>query len=167
MRCGFWPWSIHRNTRFHRKAFQAIILLACSRGLSLSRTYPILWHTQLPLLRLHFTIGGYDYRGDYTTSSKYPFQLHSGPFCWSCALTPRSPQQTLFPQVSKIMQGGTYFPETIRMLLFRAPLIWTHFWPASTLLRGHLTLATLSLRVNDPQIFGALGLRSWGSPGQI
>ena len=27
---------------FHRKAFRAIILLACSRGLSLSRTYPIL-----------------------------------------------------------------------------------------------------------------------------
>ena len=27
-----------------------------------------------------------------------------------------------------------------------------HFWPASTLLRGHLALATLSLLVNDPQI---------------
>ena len=34
------------------------------------------------------------------------------------------------------MQGGTYFPETRRMLLFHALLIWTHFWPASTLLRG-------------------------------
>ena len=42
-------WSIRRNTRFHRKAFRAITLLACSRGLSLSRIYPILWHTQLPL----------------------------------------------------------------------------------------------------------------------
>ena len=30
------------------------------------------------------------------------------------------------------------------MLLFHAPLILTHFWPASTLLRGHLALATLS-----------------------
>ena len=38
------------------------------------------------------------------------------------------------------------------MLLFGAPLILTHFWPASTLLRGHLALATLSLLVNDPQI---------------
>ena len=36
------------------------------------------------------------------------------------------------------------------MLLFHAPLISTHFWPASTLLRGHLALATLSLLVNDP-----------------
>ena len=34
--------------------------------------------------------------------------------------------------------------------LFHAPLILTHFWPASTLLRGHLALATLSLLVNDP-----------------
>ena len=38
------------------------------------------------------------------------------------------------------------------MLLFGAPFILTHFWPASTLLRGHLALATLSLLVNDPQI---------------
>ena len=30
------------------------------------------------------------------------------------------------------------------MLLFHAPLVLTHFWPASTLLRGHLALATLS-----------------------
>ena len=50
------------------------------------------------------------------------------------------------------MQAGTYFPETRRMLLFHALLILGRFWPASTLLRGHLTLATLSLRVNDPQI---------------
>ena len=38
------------------------------------------------------------------------------------------------------------------MLLFDATLILTHFWPASTLLRGHLALATLSLLVTDPQI---------------
>ena len=28
----------------------------------------------------------------------------------------------------------------------------THFWPVSTMLRGHLALATLSLLVNDLQI---------------
>ena len=43
------------------------------------------------------------------------------------------------------------------MLLFGAPLILIHFWSASTLLRGHLALATLSLLVNDPQI-----LEHWG-----
>ena len=43
------------------------------------------------------------------------------------------------------------------MLLFHAPLILTHFWPASTLLRGHLALVTLSPPETDPQI-----LERWG-----
>ena len=38
------------------------------------------------------------------------------------------------------------------MLLFHAPLILTLFWPASTLLRGHHALATLSPPETDPQI---------------
>ena len=40
------------------------------------------------------------------------------------------------------------------MLLCFSPI---HFWPASTLLRGHLALATLSLLETDPQI-----LERWG-----
>ena len=35
------------------------------------------------------------------------------------------------------------FPKVRIMLLFHAPLILIHFWPASTLLRKHLALATL------------------------
>ena len=50
------------------------------------------------------------------------------------------------------MQTDTYFPKVRRMLLFRAPLILIHFWPASTLLRGHFALATLSPPETDPQI---------------
>ena len=50
------------------------------------------------------------------------------------------------------MQAGTYFPKVRRMLLFGAPLILTLFWPASTLLRGHLALATLSPLEAGPQI---------------
>ena len=46
----------------------------------------------------------------------------------------------------------TYSPKVRRMLLFHAPLIFEHFWPASTLLRGHLALATLSLPETDPPI---------------
>ena len=38
------------------------------------------------------------------------------------------------------------------MLLFHAPLILTHFWPASALLRGPVALATLSPPETDPQI---------------
>ena len=51
------------------------------------------------------------------------------------------------------MQVGTYFPETRRMLLFDAPLILKHFWPASTLLHGHIALAIPSLPETDPQIW--------------
>ena len=55
------------------------------------------------------------------------------------------------------MQAGTYFPKVRKMLLFHAPLISTHVWPASTLLHGHIALATLSPPVTDPQI-----LEHWG-----
>ena len=55
------------------------------------------------------------------------------------------------------MQAGTYFPKVRRMLLFDAPLILTHFWPASTLLRGHLALTTLSPLEIDAQILERYG----------
>ena len=42
------------------------------------------------------------------------------------------------------------------MLLFHAPFILIHFWPASTLLRGH-PLVIPSLPETDPQI-----LERWG-----
>ena len=48
------------------------------------------------------------------------------------------------------------------MLLFHAPLILIHFWPASTLLHGHLALATLSLLVTDSQI-----LERWGYADEV
>ena len=103
-------------------------------------------------MRLHFSIGGYDYRRTARFRESIHFTI-TQVFCWSCALT-RSRQQILFPQVSTLMQVGTFFPKVRRMLLFSGPSILVHFWKASTLLRGHLTLATLSLRVNDPQILG-------------
>ena len=48
------------------------------------------------------------------------------------------------------------------MLLFHAPLILTHFWPASTLLHGRLALATLSLPETDPQ-----NLEHWGYAHEV
>ena len=50
------------------------------------------------------------------------------------------------------MQASTYFPKVRRMLLCLAPFNLIHFWPASTLLRGHLALAILSPPETDPQI---------------
>ena len=38
------------------------------------------------------------------------------------------------------------------MLLYCSPSILIHFWPAYTLLRGHVALATLSPPETDPQI---------------
>ena len=52
------------------------------------------------------------------------------------------------------------------MLLFHAPLILTHFWPASTLLRGHLALATLSPPETDPRILERWGYADEGHLGK-
>ena len=48
------------------------------------------------------------------------------------------------------------------MLLCFSPLVLTHFWPASTLLRGQLALATLSPLETDPQI-----LERWGCADEV
>ena len=48
------------------------------------------------------------------------------------------------------------------MLLYFSPLILEYFWPASTLLRGHLALATLSPPETDPQI-----LERWGCADEV
>ena len=48
------------------------------------------------------------------------------------------------------------------MLLFLAPLNFSHFSPASTLLRGHLALATLSPPETDPQI-----LERWSGADEV
>ena len=60
------------------------------------------------------------------------------------------------------MQEGTYFPMVRRILLFHAPLISTHFWPASTLHHGLLALATLSPPETGPQI-----LERWGYADEV
>ena len=59
-------------------------------------------------------------------------------------------------------QAGTYCSKVTRMLLCFSALILEHFWPASTLLHGHLALATLSLPENDPQI-----LKHWGYADEV
>ena len=48
------------------------------------------------------------------------------------------------------------------MLLCFSPSIIEHFWQASTLLRGHLALATLSPPETDPQI-----LEHWGYADEV
>ena len=62
----------------------------------------------------------------------------------------------------RVDAGSYLFPKVRRMLIFDAPLILTHFWPASTLLRGHLALAILSPLETDPQI-----LERWGYADEV
>ena len=50
-------------------------------------------------MRLHFTIGGYDYRRTARFRQSIHFNITQVLFCWSYALTHRSPQQILVPQV--------------------------------------------------------------------
>ena len=60
------------------------------------------------------------------------------------------------------MQAGTYFPKVKRMLLCLNLSNSIHFWPASTLLRGHLALATPSPPETHPQI-----LERWGHAHEV
>ena len=55
-------------------------------------------------------------------------------------------------------QADTNFPKVRRMLFYVSILILRYFWPASTLLHGHIALAIPSLLETGPQIL-ALGLR--------
>ena len=59
------------------------------------------------------------------------------------------------------MQAATYL-KVRRMLFYLSPLILEHFWPASTLLHGLLSLATLSPPETDPQI-----LERWGYADEV
>ena len=160
-------WSIDMNVRFHRKAFRGTTLLAVfsrtfivknmSNSLTCTIASSCVCTSPLAVLTV---VGLHD-------SSKCPFQLSQVLFCWSCALMHGSPRQTLFPQVSTLMQAGTHFPETRRMLLFHVLSIWTHiFGQLPRCFAGHLALATLSSWDRSSN-FGALGLRWWGSPGQM
>ena len=85
-----------------------------------------------------------------------PTEFSSSPSSWSCVSTSRSPQQILVPQVWELMmQAGKQAPIFRRWEEYCfcfSPFNLEHFWPASTLLRGHLALATLSLLETDPQI---------------
>ena len=48
------------------------------------------------------------------------------------------------------------------MLFYLSPLVFGKFWPASTLLHGHIALATPSLPETDPQT-----LQRWGSADEV
>ena len=93
------------------------------------------------------------------------YTLDRFPYVWAlliiCIDAPESTTKSLFSGKGLMAQAGTYFPKVRRMLLYFSPLILEHFWPASTLLHGHLALAIQSLLEIDPQI-----LERWGCAGE-
>ena len=101
-------------------------------------------------------------------SSRFPIQRNSNPFCWSYASTLRSRQQILFPLVLRVDGAGRHqFSEGEKNVVlcfsnnFRIFLASLH--AAS---RAHRSCHSVSSWDRSSN-FGALGLRWWGSPGQI
>ena len=57
-------------------------------------------------MRLHFSIGSHDYRRTTLLRQSIHLSITQVLFRWSCALTLRSRQQILVPQVLELMQAG-------------------------------------------------------------
>ena len=97
----------------------------------------------------------------HTTLSKYPFQQNSSPSCWSYASTRRSRQQMFFPQVQDLFSEGEKKAALFFSFIFM--MLLASFHAAS---RAHRSCHSVS-SWDRSSIFEALGLRWWGSPGQI
>ena len=103
-------------------------------------------------MRLHFSIGGYTI-----------VRLHA----FVKVSISASLKSFLLIICIDLMQTSTYFPKVRRMLIFHAPWIFNTFW-ASCHAASRAPCSCHSVSSWDrPSNFGALGLRSWGSPGQI
>ena len=111
--------------------------------------------------RLHFSIGGYDYRRTARFRQSIHFSITQVLFADHMHRRAGVDNKFSFLKFKRWCRQATYFPR-VRRMLFHAPSILTHFWPASTLLRGHLALATLSPPETDPQI-----LERWGCADEV
>ena len=119
-------------------------------------------------MRLHFSIGCYDCRWTSRRRQSIHFsRIQVLLLLLMCIDAPESTTNSLSSGSRVDGAGRHQFSEVRRMLLYLAPLILGCFWPASTLLHGHIALAIMSLPETDPQILEHLGLRWWGSPWQI
>ena len=64
-------------------------------------------------------------------------------------------------------QVDTSSPKVRRMLFYVSPLVLWYFWPASTLLHGHIALEIQSFLETDPQILERCGCADEDHFGQI
>ena len=155
-------WSIHKNIRFSSQNFpsdktagvfsRTFIVKNMSNSLTYTVASSCVCTSPLAVMTI---VGLHDFVTVSISASLKSFfadRVH-----WRVRV-----DNKFFPQIQKLMQASTHFPKVRRMLLFLAPLISTHFWAASTPLRGHLALATPSPPETDPQI-----LERWGYAHEV
>ena len=112
-------------------------------------------------MRLHFSIGCYDYRRSTRLRQRIHFSIVQVLLGIMCIDAPES--TTNYRSSGLRFDAFRHlFPKVRRMFLYFSPLILGYFWPGSTLLRGHIALATLSPPETDPQI-----LEHWGYADEI
>ena len=113
-------------------------------------------------MRLHFTIGGYDYRG--TTRFRQGIHFSVVQVLFLLIICIDAPEFTTNSRSSSLRVDASkhLFSEGEKNGALFSPSIFTHFWPDSTLLRGHLALAIPSLPETDPQI-----LERWGCADEV
>ena len=162
MRCGFCPLTIQENIRFYRTAFLATILLACFRGLSVrnisnSWTYTVACScvctsplALMTIVRLH------DFVKVSISTSLKSFLLII------CIDAPESTTNSRSSSLRFECKQAPIFRRWEECCSFMLLSFLIHFWPASTLLRGHLALAILSPLETDPQI-----LERWGYAHEV
>ena len=155
MRCGFWPLIHSYEMRVHRKAFPAIKLLAHPRGLSLSRICPILWQFVCTSPLAVITVVGLLDVVTVSHSAEFkPFLLIM------CIDAPESTTNSLSSGLIADGASTHQFSEgetnAVLCFSFNFKLFLASLHAAS---RAHRSCRSSN--------FGVLGLRWWGSPGQI
>ena len=112
-------------------------------------------------MRLHFSIGGYDYRRTARFRQSTYFSITQVLLLIICIDAPESRTNSRSSGFN-VDAGRHLFSEGEKNVALSCSFTFIYFWPAFTLLRGHLALATLSPLVNDPQI-----LERWGYAHEV
>ena len=102
-------------------------------------------------MRFHFSIGGYDYRRTTRFRQGIHFSFTQVLFADHVHWRAGVDNKFSFLRFKTWCRQAPIFRRWEECCSFML-LFSTHFWPASTLLRGHLALATLSPPETDPQI---------------
>ena len=112
-------------------------------------------------MRLHFSISGYDY----CRTTRFRQSIHFSII--QVLIADHMHRRARVDNKFSFLRFKSWCRQAPTMLLYFSPLNLTHFWPASTLLRGHPCSCHSVSSWDRSSNFGALGLRWWGSPGQI